>query len=330
MEQRVAVIIPVYNGSALLPDTLDSILSQTLLPAEIVVVDDGSTDDLDKCIRLYEPKGVRFLRTPNRGVNAARNTGAEATSSEWLAFTDQDDLWLPQKLQRQMELLERAPGCQYCISNFRRFSSVGFAEKSHFDAAPASYWDAGKRDFGAAGLVIDRNMFIDFLTFQPVLPSAMLIGREWFRKVGSWNEEISRHTAQDLEFHLLCANQPPIAIVPDVLVHYRRHDANWSADDLLAGFSGVEILEYMLSKYEVTRRHDARLREEIQRRTLACADWAFFEGRMNLFREYLGKVPLRKRPIRLLVRDWISRVLPERPFRDALRTVRTAKNKFTP
>ena len=329
MDQRVAVIIPAYNGSTLLPETLDSILGQTLPAAEIVVVDDGSTDDLDECIRQYEPKGVRFLRTPNRGVNAARNAGAGATSSPWLAFTDQDDLWLPHKLRRQMDLLECAPDCQYCISDFRRFSTDGLAEKSHFDAAPAGYWGAGRRDFGAAGLVIDRNMFIDFLTFQPVLPSAMLIGREWYRKIGSWNEKISRYTAQDLELHLLCANQPPLAIVPEVLVHYRRHDGNWSADDLLAGFSGVDILEYMLLKYEVTRQHDGRLREEIERRTLACADWAFFEGRMNLFHEYLGKIPLHRRPIRLIARDWISRALPERPFRAAVRCLRTARNRLS-
>ena len=102
---QVAVVIPAYNAAPLLPETLDSILGQTLPPAEIVVVDDGSTDDMDGCVRTYEPKGVRFVRTPNRGVNAARNTGASATSSPWLAFTDSDDVWLPRKLERQMELL---------------------------------------------------------------------------------------------------------------------------------------------------------------------------------------------------------------------------------
>jgi len=323
----VAVTIPAYNASALLPETLDSIIGQTMPPAEIVVVDDGSTDNLDACIKVYEPKGVRFVRTPNRGVNAARNTGAEVTTSPWLAFTDHDDIWLPQKLERQMELLDRAPDCQFCISDFRRFSTEGFAEKTHFDSAPAGYWDAGRRDFGPAGFVIDRNMFIDFLTFQPVLPSAMLISREGFRKVGGWNEDLSRYISQDIEFHLLCANEPPLAVVPEALVHYRRHAGNWSSDDLLANFSGVEVLEYMLSRYEVTRKHDGRLREEIERRTLGCADWAFFDGRLSLFREYLVKVPLPRRPARLIARDLLSRALPEPAFHAIRKSVRTARNK---
>lgn len=324
----VAVAIPTYNASATLPETLDSILAQTMPPAEIVVVDDGSTDDLDGCIRAYEPKGVCFVRTANRGINAARNTGAAATKSPWLAFTDADDIWLPRKLERQMELLARAPGCQECISDFRWFTAAtGLAERSHFDSAPLGFWDAGRRDFGETGFVIDRNLFVDFLTFQPVLPSAMLIARERFEKVGIWNEAMSRNRSQDIEFHLLCANQPPLAVVPEVLVHYRRHADNMTADNLVANFQGAEVLEYMLSRHEVARQHEARLRKEIEQRTLACADWAFFDGRLNLFREYLRKVPLRRRPPRLIVRDMLSRALPEQALDTVRRGFRAARSK---
>jgi glycosyltransferase involved in cell wall biosynthesis len=329
MDQRVAVIIPAYNGSVLLPETLDSILGQTLPPAEIMVVDDGSPESLDECIKAYEPKGVRFLRTPNRGVNAARNTGAESTSSPWVAFCDQDDLWLPQKLERQMELLARAPDCQYCICDLRNFSTDGLAEESHFDFAPPGYWDEGRRDFGAAGFVIERNMFADFLTFQPAITATPLMGREFFKKVGGWNVENSKNSAQDFEFHLLCSNHPPIGVVPEVLMHYRRHAGNWSSDELLQDYSGVQILEYMLPRYEVARQHEQRIRKEIQQRTLACADRAFFEGRMSLFREYLGKVPLRRRPARLVARDLLGRALPEQTYDAIRRSVRTLRSKLS-
>ena len=323
----VAVVIPAYNAAHLLPETLDSVLNQTLPVAEIVVVDDGSTDDIDACVRAYEPKGVRFIRTPNRGVNAARNTGAAETTSPWLSFTDSDDVWLPRKMERQMALLAQAPDCQECICDFRPFSKAGLAEQSHFDLAPAGFWDEGRRDFGPLGFVIDRNMFVDFLTYQPVQPSAMLIGRERFEKVGVWNEEISRNRSQDIEFHLLCANQPPLAVVPEVLVHYRRHSLNMTSDDLVANFHGALVLEYMVSRYDVARQHEARLREEIEQRTLACADWAFFDGRMNLFREYLAKVPLQRRPARLIARDLLSRALPEQTFDAIRRSVRTVRGR---
>jgi len=324
---QVAVIIPEYNGTAFLPETLDSILGQTLRPAEIVVVDDGSTESLDECIRSYEPKGVRFVRTPNRGVSAARNTGVEVSNSPWVSFCDGDDIWLPQKLERQMDLLGRAPDCQYCVCDFRNFSTDGLAERSHFDYAPPGFWDEGRRDFGPAGFVIDRNMFLDYLKFQPALPATPVMGREFFERVGRWNNETARYNAQDFEFHLLCANQPPIAVVPEVLVHYRRHAGNWSADELLQDSSGIDILEYMLSRYEVARQHEGRLRMEIEQRTLACADRAFFEGRLTLFHEYLGRVPLSRRPARLIARDLLSRALPEQAIGAIRRSVRTARSK---
>jgi glycosyltransferase involved in cell wall biosynthesis len=271
---------------------------------------------------------VRFVRTPNRGVNAARNTGAAATDSPWLAFTDSDDLWLPRKLERQMELLAQAPDCQECICDFRPFSTAGLAEKSHFDSAPAGFWEEGRRDFGAAGFVIDRNLFIDFLTFQPVQPSAMLIGRQRCKEVGGWNEEMSRNRSQDIEFHLLSANLPPLAVVPEVLVHYRRHADNMTADNLVANYHGAEVLEYMLSRYDVARQHEGRFRQEIEQRRLACSEWAFFEGRMHLFHDYLEKVPLQRRPARLIARDLLSRALPGPALGAVRRGVRTAKSKI--
>jgi hypothetical protein len=180
-----------------------------------------------------------------------------------------------------------------------------------------------------AGFVIDRNMFTDFLTFQPAITATPLMAREFFKKVGGWNPESSKHNAQDFEFHLLCANQPPIAVVPEVLMHYRRHAENWSADELLQDSSGIDILEYMLSRYEVARRHEGRLRKEIEQRTLACADRAFFEGRLSLFREYLGKVPLRRRPARLVARDLLTRTLPEQALDTIRRSVRTVRNRLS-
>ena len=153
----------------------------------------------------------------------------------------------------------------------------------------------------------------------------MLIGRERFEKVGVWNEEISRNRSQDIEFHLLCANQPPLAVVPEVLVHYRRHSGNMTADGLVANFHGAEVLEYMLSRYDVAHQHEGRLRQEIEQRRLDCADWAFFEGRLDLFREYLAKVPLRRRPARLIARDVLSRAMPEQVLSSIRRSVRTVR-----
>lgn len=100
-----AVVIPAYNAAATLGRALDSVFSQTLLPAEVVVVDDGSPDraDIEAVVAGYGRR-VRLLQRENAGPAVARNDGARASSSSWIAFLDADDAWLPEKMQRQLEL----------------------------------------------------------------------------------------------------------------------------------------------------------------------------------------------------------------------------------
>ena len=96
--QSVTVIIPAYNRRHLISRSLDSVLTQTHPANEIIVVDDGSTDDT-KSLVLDRYPGVNYIYQDNRGVSAARNTGIDKAKSEWLAFLDSDDEWLPRKLE---------------------------------------------------------------------------------------------------------------------------------------------------------------------------------------------------------------------------------------
>lgn len=100
-----AVVIPAYNAASTLGRALDSVFAQTLLPAEVVVIDDGSADHaaLEAVVGRYGQK-VRLLQRENGGPAAARNDGVRASSSPWIAFLDADDAWLPEKMKRQLEL----------------------------------------------------------------------------------------------------------------------------------------------------------------------------------------------------------------------------------
>jgi glycosyltransferase involved in cell wall biosynthesis len=100
---KVSVIIPAFNAERFIRDTIDSALAQTHRDVAVIVVDDSSTDDTADVLRGYGSR-ITVHRQPNGGAATARNTGASLATGEWLAFLDADDLWLPEKLERQLAL----------------------------------------------------------------------------------------------------------------------------------------------------------------------------------------------------------------------------------
>src|SRR5689334_6850738 len=106
----VSVVIPAFNRAFILPEALDSVLAQTWKDFEVLVVDDGSTDNTEEVLEPYVARhGVRFLRQANQGPAAARNRGIEAARGKYVAFLDSDDLWLPIKLAVQIPRMEAQP-----------------------------------------------------------------------------------------------------------------------------------------------------------------------------------------------------------------------------
>jgi GT2 family glycosyltransferase len=120
----ISVVIPAYNASRLLAATLESVLNQTLKPAEILVIDDGSTDNTADVAAAFGPP-VRVIRRPNSRQAASRNFGAAEAASEWIAFVDADDLWEKDKLEKQMLALEARPDASLCYTARQCFEQHG-------------------------------------------------------------------------------------------------------------------------------------------------------------------------------------------------------------
>ena len=114
---NVSVVIPAYNAEQTVRRTIDSVLGQTSPAHEIIVVDDGSTDDTIGVLRSYGDR-IIAIEQQNAGASVARNNGIAASTGEWIAFLDADDEWLPDKLQRQTEHLARMPELRWTFSNF--------------------------------------------------------------------------------------------------------------------------------------------------------------------------------------------------------------------
>jgi len=169
--RSVAVVIPVHNGERYLGEAVESALSQTLAPANIIVVDDGSEDGTPDVVRRFRPR-VDYIRQDRSGAGSARNRGVAMTTGELVAFLDADDVWLLDKLQRQMEALPHDESAAMVFGSVVQFPSPDLDERSraalHFNSDPmpgpcASTLLIRRRDFMRAGWFDPKLALGDFV-----------------------------------------------------------------------------------------------------------------------------------------------------------------------
>jgi len=202
-ETTVSVVIPCYNGSMYLRETLKSALSQTLSPLEVIVVDDGSTDDSATIAESFGSP-VRVIRQKNQGESVARNRGIDEAKGEWIAFLDADDLWKPEKLEKQFEVVE--DGVVAVHTNLFLFGTeegVTHIEKSARDQRYSIENLAVTNAFGC--------------------PSALMVRRSISPRFPTWTQD-----AEDLIYCLELVQRGEVRLVPEALTGYRKHGANQS------------------------------------------------------------------------------------------------------
>lgn len=168
---RTSVIIPTWNRRALLARAIDSVLAQTAVPDEIIVVDDGSTDGTERFVRARYPF-VRFLRQSNAGVSAARNAGLDQAGGEWIALLDSDDEWLPDKLRSQHKLLALRADLKVCHTEEIWVRNGVRVNPMRKHAKP------------------EGNIFLHCLPLCCVSPSSVVLHRSVIDRVGVFDERL--------------------------------------------------------------------------------------------------------------------------------------------
>jgi len=204
----VSVIIPTYNHAAFLPEALESVFAQTCSPLEVIVVDDGSTDETAEVLRVYERR-IRVLSQANRGVAAARNAGAAVASGELLALLDADDAWLPAKLERQVARLDSEPEIGLVHCGVAEVDGRGRQLRARLDGMEG--WLSTEMLLFRRGVILGGG-------------SAAVIRRATFLQVGAFDETLS--TSADWDLYYRVARRYPVGFVPEVLVRYRIHSGN--------------------------------------------------------------------------------------------------------
>jgi hypothetical protein len=201
---EVAVIIPCYNAASCLARALDSALAQTFRDSCIFVIDDGSTDETDAVLRLYASRIFRASQA-HAGQAAARNHGIRLSNSPYVAFLDADDEWLPEKLERQIEILKRDP-------------QIGliYSDCSTSGTGP----DAGSH-FARVGTPPGGRVFKRFLDSCNVFTPTVVVRRECLDDIGLFNESLL--VCEDFNLWLRIAAKWKVAVIPEVLaIRHRR------------------------------------------------------------------------------------------------------------
>lgn len=172
-EPRISVIIPVHNRAEMLGNAVESVLSQTYRNFELIVVDDGSTEDLSYVKKLVASSGNKMIRIEHAGVAAARNQGVKLSSGEWLSFLDSDDIWLPHKLQQQIDFHESNPNIvvSQCAENwFRHGRRVNKPEKHHLASGKIFSRSVEHCCISSSSVMISREIFEEFCGFDSRYP----------------------------------------------------------------------------------------------------------------------------------------------------------------
>ncbi len=202
-----SVIIPAYNSHSTLARAIDSVLAQTLPALEVLVVDDGSTDDTRAIAEGYGPP-VRCIHKPNGGVASARNRGIREARGDWVALLDADDVWLPHKLQEQWDALQRAPG-------------VGWAACRHDIIRDGRRWRQPIRPKLQAEIA--RNGTVPSFNSMHRLPfqtSGLVVRRDLLHEVGLFQEWMRVADDRDLMWRI-ALRQPRVAYTTRVSHEYR-------------------------------------------------------------------------------------------------------------
>ena len=220
---EVSVIIPSYNSARYLADAVDSVLSQSFRDLEVLVIDDGSTDDTATVARRYR-RPVRYLRQENQGVAVARNRGIAESLGRYIAFLDADDTWLPAKLEAQLEALGKNPGYRACYTAFTVVSS---------QLAPIQVSRSNRRAGTLEDLLLRGNVIGSICT--------VLCERSLLESAGGFDPSLSQCADWDMWTRLAVFTE--FLYVDRPLVTYRQHTANMSRNAALLEQDSLRVLE---------------------------------------------------------------------------------------
>jgi glycosyltransferase involved in cell wall biosynthesis len=210
----VSVLFPVYNGAPYLEDAINSILNQTYEDFEIIIIDDGSTDNSSSIIQQFKDTRIRFYAQKNQGLASTLNRAIKLSRGKYLARQDQDDLSFPKRLQKQVEFLESHPNHGLVGTWAEIWKGSNKTEKAHKHPTD--------------NMILRFDMLFD----NPFVHSSVMLRKTVFDKVGLYSTDKCRQPPEDYELWSRIARQFEVANIPEILHIYREAPKSMSRNGI--------------------------------------------------------------------------------------------------
>lgn len=256
---EVSVIIPTYNSASFVGDAVESALDQTFTDFEVLVIDDGSTDDTERVLEKYA-SSVRYIHQANGGVAVARNRGIEESRGRLVAFLDADDTWYPRKLERQVAALGKGSDCRACYSAFTVVDSK---------LLPLRINRSERRGKALEDLLMRGNVIGSICT--------VVCERSLFSEVGGFDPLLSQ--CADWEMWIRLAAHTEFLYLDEPLVTYRQHNSNMSRSATLLEHDSFLVLEKGYALRNLPPSLHARRRAAFARNYMVLAGTYFHAHR---------------------------------------------------
>ena len=228
---RISVIIPTYNRANIVGDAISSVLNQTFTDFELIVIDDGSTDETGEVVRAYADPRLRYIRQVNRGVSAARNAGLGIATGQFIAFLDSDDCYLPEKLACQLARWDQDPTIGLIYGQYYGTTASGLERKLL--------------------RACDSQLRLEQLLLGPAFhTSTLLIQRSWLDQVGGFDERLKVGEEWELSLRLALAGCRMVC-VPQPVAEVRLQSASLTRETYRHGKSVTAVLDKIFSVPEM-------------------------------------------------------------------------------
>ena len=267
MSPQVSVIITTYNRAAMVTEAVKSVLAQEMTDFELIVIDDGSTDETEERLSIYGSR-LKYYQQENAGVSSARNRGLESARAPLVAFLDSDDLWLPAKLQVQHKYMMEHPEVHICQTEEIWWRNGRQVNPKRHHRKPSG------------------DIFRRSLDLCLVSPSAVMMQRQLFEKVGYFDEELP--AAEDYDLWLRISVEYPVPLLPDPVVIKRGGHS-----DQLSAMSGIdryriEALEKILQSGKLSGEQYKWTWQALRRKCEIYGQGCLKRGRVDEGERYLS------------------------------------------